>query len=61
MQIAKVLDRATSEQQPNMIVLSSSLIFRRVLRPFDAKVSQVVKTNGDRAVEPVQDRVEIHL
>ena len=59
-QLNELLDRAAPELRPDPLVFASHFLFCRMRRPFDAQMSEVVETDGDRAVALIEGRVQIH-
>ena len=53
------LDRAAPELRPDPLVLASRFLFRRMWRPVDAKMPEVVKTDGNGAAALIEGRVQI--
>ena len=60
-QVEQRLDRAAADLLPHPLVLAPDLVLRRVRRPRDADVPQIVESHLDAPVAPVQGRVEVHL
>ena len=60
-QINEAFYRAGAELGPDPLILAPSLVFRRVRRPVDAQVAEIVETDCDRAAALIQGRVKIHL
>ena len=60
-QINEAFYRAGAELGPDPLILAPSLVFRRVRRPVDAEVTEIVETDRDRAATLIQGHVKIHL
>ena len=51
---------AVSERRPDPLVFAARFLFRRMRRPVDAEMPEVVETDGDRAAALIEGRVQIH-
>ena len=58
-QINEPLDRAGAELGPDPLILAPRLVFRRMRRPVDAQMPEIVETDGDRAAALIEGRVQI--
>ena len=54
------LDRAASELRPDPLVFASRLLVRRMRRPVDAQMPQVVQTHGNGTAALIEGRVQIN-
>jgi hypothetical protein len=54
------VDRTGSERRPDSLVFAPHLLFRRMRRPLDAQMPQVVETDGDRGAALIERHVQIH-
>ena len=59
-QFNELLDLAASELGPYPFVFSSRFLFCRMRRPLDAQMAEVVETDLDRMVAPIERRVQIN-
>src|SRR4051812_35895151 len=60
-QINEAFYRAGAELGPDPLILAPSLVFRRVRRPVNGELSEIVKTDWDRAAGLIQGQVKIDL
>jgi len=58
-QVDEVLDRAVSEPLPYLLIFLSDILIRGVGRPFNAKVPEILKTNGDCTLELIQGYIKV--
>jgi hypothetical protein len=58
-QIDQGLDRATPEPRPDTLVFMSCFLIRRMRRPVDAQMPQVIETDGNGAAALIEGRVQI--
>ena len=49
-----------AELRPDPLVFPPRFLFRRVRRPVDAQMPQIVETDRDGAVALIESRVQIH-
>ncbi len=57
-QVGELLNRTAPDLLPDPLVFLAYLVIRRVCRPLDADLAQIIETYLDGAVAPVQGRVE---
>src|SRR6516165_5481353 len=58
-QVDELFNRAAAKLYPDLLIFASRVFLRRMRRPFDAQMPEVIKTGGDRAVRPIESRVQI--
>jgi hypothetical protein len=59
-QLDQSLDRAAPELRPDPLVFALRLLFRRMRRPVDAEMPEVVETDGNSTAAPIKGRVQIY-
>ena len=59
-QLDQSLDRAAAELRPDPLVFAARFLFRRMRRPVDAQMPEVVETDGNGAAALIEGRVQIH-
>src|ERR1700733_7140552 len=59
-QLTQSFDRAASELRPYPVVFASRFLYRRMRRPVDAQMPEVVETNGNGAAALIERRIKIH-
>src|SRR5712675_2360253 len=58
-QLDQILDHAAPELRPDPLVFAPRFLFRRMWRPVDAEMPEVVETDGNGAAALIEGRVQI--
>ena len=58
-QIDEFLNPSAAKLQPNLFVFAQHFRFRRVQRPIDTQMPEIIEADGNGAAALIEDRVQI--